>query len=107
AVFTGEDLARDRVGTIPCVSAVTNRDGSQMAMPPRPALVRDRVRHVGDAVALIVAETTAQARDAAELIEVDYEMRSAVVETGTALDPGQPSVWDDHPGNLSFDWVIG
>jgi carbon-monoxide dehydrogenase large subunit len=111
AVLTGEDLARDGVGTIPCVSAVTNRDGSQMALPPRPALVRDQVRHVGDAVALVVAETAAQARDAADLIEVDYEMRSAVVDTGKALDPGQPAVWpaidNDHPGNLCFDWETG
>ena len=79
--LTGEDLARDGIGTVPCVSAVTNRDGSEMALPPRPALARDRVRHVGDAVALVVAETAAQARDAADLIEVDYEPLSAAVET--------------------------
>src|SRR3954471_17776345 len=107
AVLTGEDLAHDGIGTIPCVSAVINRDGSQMTLPPRPALARGRVRHVGDAVALVLAETAAQARDAADLIEVDYEMRSAPVETGKALDPGQPAVWDDHPGNLCFDWEIG
>ena len=98
---------RDGIGTVPCVSAVTNRDGSEMTLPPRPALASDRVRHVGDAVALVVAETAAQARDAADLIEVDYEPRSAAVETGKALDPGQPLVWDDHPGNLCFDWEIG
>ncbi len=107
AVLTGEDLARDGIGTVPCVSPVTNRDGSEMAMPPRPALARDRVRHVGDAVALIVAETLAQARDAAELIEIDYEMLPSVVETETALDARQPVVWDEHPGNLCFDWEIG
>src|SRR4051794_34425921 len=107
AVFTGEDMAHDGVGTIPCVSAVTNRDGSQMTLPPRPALARDRVRHVGDAVALVIAETAAQARDAADLIDIDYETLPAVVETGKALDDGQPAVWDDHPGNLCFDWEIG
>ena len=107
AVLTGEDLTRDGIGTIPCVSAVTNRDGSPMTMPPWPALVRDRVRHVGDAVALVIAETAAQARDAAELIQIDYETLPAVVETGKALGPGQPSVWDEHPGNLCFDWEIG
>src|ERR1051325_4238223 len=90
AVLTGEDLARDRVGTIPCVSAVTNRDGSQMALPLRPALARDRVRHVGDAVGLAVAQTAAPARGAADLIAVDYETLLAAVETGKALDPGQP-----------------
>jgi carbon-monoxide dehydrogenase large subunit len=107
AVFTGADLARDNLGTIPCVSALTNRDGSPMALPPRPALVRDRVRHVGDAVALVVAETAAQARDAADRIAVEYETLPAVVETAAALAPGQPSVWDDLPGNLCFDWEIG
>jgi carbon-monoxide dehydrogenase large subunit len=107
AVFTGEDLARDDVGAIPCVSAVTNRDGSPMFLPPRPALARERVRHVGDAVALVVAETAAQARDAAELIAVEYEMLPSVVETEKALDPDRPSVWDEVPGNLCFDWEIG
>jgi aerobic carbon-monoxide dehydrogenase large subunit len=107
AVLTGEELARDGIGTVPCVSPVTNRDGSEMTMPPRPALARDRVRHVGDAVALVVAETAAQARDAADLIKVDYETLPSVVETARALDPGQPLVWDDRPGNLCFDWGIG
>ena len=73
AVFTGEDLARDGLGTIPCLSAVTNRDGSPSVLPPRPAIAGDRVRHVGDTVAMVVAESLAAARDAAELIAVDYE----------------------------------
>jgi aerobic carbon-monoxide dehydrogenase large subunit len=107
AVLTGEDLARDRIGTIPCVSAVTSRDGSPMALPPRPAIVRDRVRHVGDTLAMVVAETAASARDPAELIAVDYEPVSAVVDAARALEPGSPAVWDEHPGNLCFDWEVG
>ena len=107
AVLTGEDLARDRVGTIPCLSAVKNRDGSPAAVPPRPAIVRDRVRHVGDTVAMVVALSTAAARDAAERIEIRYEPLPAVVETAHALDPGQPVVWDEAPGNLAFDWELG
>jgi carbon-monoxide dehydrogenase large subunit len=107
AVLTGEDLARDGIGTIPCMSGLVNRDQSAMAMPPRPAIVRDRVRHVGDAVAMVVAETAAMARDAAEEIAVEYETLPAVVDTGHALDPGQPAVWDQHPGNLCFDWETG
>jgi carbon-monoxide dehydrogenase large subunit len=107
AVFTGEDLARDRIGDIPCLSAVTNRDGSQSVLPPHPAIARDRVRHVGDTVAMVVAETAAAARDAAELVEVEYDPLPAVVDTGRALDPGQPLVWDEAPGNLCFDWEIG
>src|SRR5205823_4001236 len=102
AVLTGEDLVRDGIGTIPCVSAVTNRDRSPMASPPRPAIARDRVRHVGDTVAMVVAETAALARDAAELIAIEYEPLPAVVDAARALEPGRPAVWDEHPGNLCF-----
>ncbi len=102
AVLTGADLAADGIGTIPCLSGV---DGA--ALPPRPALVRDRVRHVGDSVALVVAETPAIAHDAAERIAVDYEPLPAATDTAHAADPGQPQVWDEHPGNLCFDWEVG
>jgi carbon-monoxide dehydrogenase large subunit len=107
AIFTGEDLMRDGIGDVPCVSAVSNRDGSQSVLPPHPAIARDRVRHVGDTVAIVVAETAAAARDAAELIGVDYEPVPAVVDTAHALDPGRPQVWDEAPGNLCFDWETG
>jgi aerobic carbon-monoxide dehydrogenase large subunit len=107
AILTGDDLARDGVGGIPCLSAVTNRDGTSSVLPPHPPLVRDRVRHVGDTVAVVVAEGAAAARDAAELIGVDYEPLPAVVDTAHALDPGQPQVWDEAPGNLCFDWEVG
>src|SRR4029077_8423973 len=107
AVFTGEDLARDGLGTIPCLSAITNRDGSPSVLPPHPAFARDRVRHVGDTVAMVVAESLAAGRDAAELIAVDYEPLSAAVDTEHALEPGQPQVWDEATGNLCFDWDGG
>src|SRR6266481_5396420 len=107
AAFTGEDLARDGIGTIPCLSAVTNRDGSPSVLPPHPAIARDRVRHVGDTVAMVVAESVPAGRDAAELIAVDYEPLAAAVDTGHALDPGQPQVWDEAAGNLCFDWEVG
>jgi carbon-monoxide dehydrogenase large subunit len=107
AVFTGADLAQAGIGTIPCMTGLVNRDGSPIAMPPRPALVRDRARHVGDTVAMVVAETVADARDAAERIVVEYEPLPAAVETAGALDPGQPAVWDEHSGNLCFDWEVG
>src|SRR5262249_18845131 len=77
------------------------------AMPPRPAIVQDRVRHVGDTVAVVIADTAALAHDAADLIAVDYEPLPAVVATGRALAAGAASVWDEHPGNLCFDWEIG
>ncbi len=107
AVLIGDDVARDGLGPIPCLSAVTNRDGSTSPVPPRPAIVRERVRHVGDTVAMVVAESLAAARDAAELIEVDYEPLPAVVETAGALEPGWPTVWEEAPGNLAFDWGLG
>jgi aerobic carbon-monoxide dehydrogenase large subunit len=107
AVFTGEDLARDGIGPIPCLSAVTNRDGSPSVLPPHPAIARGRVRHVGDTVAMVVAESAAAARDAAELIAVDYEPLPVSIDTAHALDPGQPQVWDEAPGNLCFDWEVG
>jgi carbon-monoxide dehydrogenase large subunit len=107
AVFTGEDLARDGIGPIPCLSAVTNRDGSPSVLPPHPAIARGRVRHVGDTVAMVVAESAAAARDAAELIAVDYEPLPASVDTARALDSGQPQVWDEAAGNLCFDWEVG
>src|SRR5215469_13012507 len=107
AVYTGEDLARDGLGTIPCLSAVTNRDGSPSVIPPHPAIASDRVRHVGDTVAMVVAENLAAARDAAELVAVDYEPLPAAVDPVRAIEPGQPLVWGDAPGNLSFDWEVG
>jgi carbon-monoxide dehydrogenase large subunit len=107
AVLTGADLAVDGIGAIPCLSALENTDGSTMQLPPHPALAQDRVRHVGDGVALVVAETADEARDAAEQIAVDYQALPAAVETARALDQGQPAVWDTAPGNLAFDWAIG
>ncbi len=107
AVLTGDDLARDGLGPIPCLSAVTNRDGTTSPTPPRPAMVSGRARHVGDTVAMVVADSLGQARDAAELIAIEYEPLPAIVETAHALDPGRPQVWDLAPGNLAFDWGLG
>jgi len=107
AVLNGGDLARDGLGPIPCVSGLTNRDGSSAVMPPRPAMVAERVRHVGDTVAMVVAESVAQARDAADLVAVDYEPLPAAVETARVAEPGQPQVWDEAGNNLCFDWEIG
>ena len=106
-VFTGHDLAADGIGTMPCLAPVVSRDGSPGKYPPHPCLVTDRVRHVGDQVAFIVAETLEQARDAAELVEVDYDALPSVTGTALANQPGKPLVWDDIPGNLCFDWQMG
>ncbi len=107
AVYTGDDLAPDGLGTIPCLSAVTSRDGTPAATPPRPAIASGRVRHVGDTVAMVLAESVAAARDASELIAIDYSPLPATVDTAHALEPGQPRVWDEVRGNLCFDWELG
>src|SRR5271168_2771888 len=88
-VLTGADLAADGIGTVPCVSGLTNRDGSSAILPPRPAMVADRVRHVGDTVAMVIADSIAAARDAADLIAVDYEPLLAAVDTVGALASGE------------------
>ncbi len=106
-VVVGADLDLDGIGAIPCVVPITNRDGTEAKLPRRKALTTDKVRHVGDSVAMVVAETLAQAKDAAELIQVDYEILPAVTESEAALGRGTPKVWDDLPGNLCFDWEVG
>ncbi len=108
AVFTGADLAADGVGGLPCGWLINSKDGSAMKEPPHPVLVTDRVRHVGDHVAVVIAESLAQARDAAEKITVDYAVEPAVVDVAAALKPGAPQVWPGMaPGNLCYDWGLG
>ena len=107
AVYTGKDLAADKVGGIPCGWLVKSKDGSNMVEPPHPALAQDRVRHVGDQVAVVIAETTAQAKAAAQLIEVDYEPLPAVAFVKDAVREGAPQVWEQAKGNTCFDWHLG
>ena len=102
AVFTGADWSAENFGTPPSEDVLTRKDGSPMFQPPHPALVADRVRMVGDYVAFVVAETRAQARDAAETITVEYEPLPALTETADVLAPGAPSVWDDCPDNICY-----
>jgi carbon-monoxide dehydrogenase large subunit len=102
AVLTGADYQHDGMGFITGGAPLKRRDGSNMERPPRPALTRDRVHHVGQAVAVIVAETVAQAKDASELIKVDYAPLPVVIDTETANADGQPQIWDQCPGNEVF-----
>ncbi|WP_422000515.1 xanthine dehydrogenase family protein molybdopterin-binding subunit [Reyranella sp.] len=106
-VFTGEDVKKAGFGDVPCIVPLDNRDGTPRGDTPRPMLAQDRVRHVGDPVALVVAETLEQARDAAELIEVDYAPRPHVVGTFEAAQPGAPLVHDHIKDNIVFDWAMG
>ncbi|MBL8700620.1 MAG: xanthine dehydrogenase family protein molybdopterin-binding subunit [Alphaproteobacteria bacterium] len=108
AVFTGADMAADNVGGLPCGWLVKNKDGSPMKEPPHPPLAVDRVRYVGDQIAVVIAETKAQAKDAAELIQVDFGTLPAVVDSVAALKAGAPQVHGDAaPGNLCYDWHLG
>ncbi|MDJ0947632.1 MAG: xanthine dehydrogenase family protein molybdopterin-binding subunit [Alphaproteobacteria bacterium] len=107
AVLTGEHCAADGLGNIPCPVEMQNRDGSPIVKPPRPVLAQGRVRFVGDPVAFVVAETLDQARDAAELIAVDYEDLPAVTGTAEAAEPGAPQVWDQAPGNICLEFEAG
>src|SRR5437764_12663387 len=107
AVFTGQDLAADSIGGLPCGWLINSKDGSPMKEPPHPVLAVDRVRHVGDPVAVVIAESLGQARDAAENIAVDYAVEPAVVDPADALKPGAPQVWPEAPGNVCYDWHLG
>ena len=107
AVYTAEDLSRDGLGDIPCLTPMPGKGGAKQILPPHPVLARGRVRHVGDPVAFVVAESLSQAKDAAELIEVDYAELPAVADTAVAVEPGAPQIWDEAPGNLSVDWELG
>jgi carbon-monoxide dehydrogenase large subunit len=105
AVFTGADLGA--IGGLPCGWQIHNKDGSPMAEPKHPVLAEGKVRHVGDPVAVVIAETKGQARDAAEAIAVDYAVLPAAATTEAALAPGAPLVHEGAPGNLCYDWHIG
>lgn len=107
AVVTGPDLEADGIGHLPCLVPLKQKDGSPLVAPPRPALALGRVRHVGDPVAFVVADTPDQARDALELIAVDYADRPAVSDLRGATEPGAPQVWDQAPGNRCFLWEAG
>lgn len=107
AVLTGADYRAAGHKPVPCAAKVDNIDGSPCADPPRWPLAIDAVRHVGDGVALIVAEKAELARDAAELVEIDYAALPAVVGTAAAVEAGAPLVWPDVPGNVAFHWALG
>lgn len=107
AVLTSTDIKAAGYGDLPVPGGLKRRDGSPMYRPRYPILAEDRVRWVGDSVAFVVAETVAQALDAAEMISVDYEELPAVTSTAEAPKPGAPRVWDDCPDNICFVELIG
>src|SRR5471032_2297758 len=106
-VYTSGDLVKDGLGTIPVTLKRNRPDGSPMFTKGHRGLAEARVRHVGDPVAAVVAETLMQARDAAELVSVDYADLPSVTKTSQAAQPGAPAVWDECPGNVCNVFEVG
>ena len=107
AVLTGADWVASGFGDLPTGGGRTRRDGAPLYVPRYPALAKDSVHFVGDPVAFVVAESVAQALDAAERVAVDYQPLAANTDTAAALAPGTPLVWDDCPNNICFVHVGG
>ena len=112
SILTGAELVADGIGALPADGTLIKLPGvtpqaQEILRKPRPLLAIDTVRFSGEAVAMIIAESLEQARDAAEAIEVDYETLPALTDTQSARDPGTPQVWPDVPGNIGFNWSAG
>jgi aerobic carbon-monoxide dehydrogenase large subunit len=106
-VFTGQDMKATGIVGVPAGWQVDFMNGDRMKEPPHPLLVWDKARHVGDGVAMVIAESRAAARDAAEAIIVEYEVLPAVVNAAKAVSDSAPLVHDDAPNNKAFDWTLG
>ncbi|MBR0908236.1 xanthine dehydrogenase family protein molybdopterin-binding subunit [Bradyrhizobium liaoningense] len=107
AVLTGQELVDDKVGNLICGWAITSKDGSPMKMGAWPAMAPDTVRFVGQAVAVVIADSKNLARDAAEAVVIDYEELPAVADMQAAIKAGAPQLHPEAPGNQVYDWVIG
>ncbi|MBV9630704.1 MAG: xanthine dehydrogenase family protein molybdopterin-binding subunit [Xanthobacteraceae bacterium] len=106
-IVTGAEFAESKLGNLICGWTVLSKDGSPMKMAPHPALAVGKACHVGDPVAVVVADTLAQAKDAAEKINVDYEILPAVVDPTKAAGKGAPLIHDAAPNNTIYNWHIG
>lgn len=106
-VFVGADMAAEGIGGLPCGWQIHNKDGSPMAEPPHPVIATGKVRHVGDPIAVVIAETKQEAKNAAELLDIDYGDLPAVANLLDAVAPGAVEVHDGVAGNICYDWVIG
>jgi carbon-monoxide dehydrogenase large subunit len=107
AVLTGAQLADDKIGNLICGWMIHSKDGTPMKMAAHPALANGKVNHVGDAVAVVIAETKAQGRDAAEKVKVDYEVLPAVADPAKAQDKGAPQIHADVANNTIYQWHLG
>ena len=105
AVITMTDINAAGVKNLSQHPPVAGRNGGKLVMPVRPALAGERVRHIGEAVAMVIGETVAAAQDGAEAVEVEYEALDPVVDIRAAMKPGAPQVWPEAPGNIAVDWA--
>ena len=105
AVLTGKDIANDKIGGLIAGWRIKSEDGSDMKVPAHPPLASESVNYVGDHVAVVIAESLDEARNAAELVKVDYKILKAVVKTDKAMD--SENIYKDIPKNLCFDWLLG
>jgi carbon-monoxide dehydrogenase large subunit len=105
AVITMADIKAADVKNLSQHPPVAGRNGGKLIMPVRPALAGERVRHIGEAVAMVLGETSAAAQDGAEAVEVEYEPLDAVTDIREAMKPGAPQVWPEAPGNIAVDWA--
>ena len=106
-IFTGKDTDAAGIGGVPCGWQVDFKNGDTMKEPPHPLLVSDKARHAGDGVAMVIADTYAQAKDAAERVMVEYKILPAVTNAKAARQAGAAQVHADVPGNIAFDWTLG
>src|SRR6195256_6221030 len=106
-VLTGKELVDDKVGNLICGWAITSKDGTPMKMGAWPAMAPETVRFAGQAVAVVIAETKNQAKDAAEAVVVEYEELPAAADIRAAIKPGAPQLHPEAPGNVIYDWTIG
>ena len=106
-VLTGQQIVDDKIGNLICGWAITSKDGTGMKMGAWPAMAPETVRFVGQAVAVVIAETKNQARDAAEAVVVNYEELPAAADIRAAIKPGAPQLHPEAPGNVIYDWTIG
>ena len=106
-VLTGEDLASEGIGDLPCAASYASRDGSPLIKPARPSLARERVRYRGEAIAVVVAASLSAAKDAADLIELEIDVLPTVTDAEHALNAAAPCLHEEAPGNLALDWEYG
>jgi aerobic carbon-monoxide dehydrogenase large subunit len=107
AVYTGADVAADKINGLPCGWLINNPDGSPMNEPPHPILAQGKVRYVGDHVAMVIARTLEQAKNAAELVNVDYDVLPAVTDVSRAGNAATAQIHDGVSNNQCYTWQLG